>query len=66
MSAPIWQSSFVRELCGAIAHRWQPERVFVVLTLTTYLDESGTHDDLRVTVMAGIMATAQQMGSVRR
>ncbi len=31
-----------------------------MLTLTTYLDESGTHDNSPVTVMAGIMATARQ------
>lgn len=58
LSAPI--QSFARELCEAIAHRWQPERVFVVLTLTTFLDESGTHDRSPVTVMAGIMGTAYQ------
>jgi hypothetical protein len=44
----------------AIAHRWEPNRTFVVLTLTAYLDESGTHDASPVTVMAGIMATAFQ------
>lgn len=31
-----------------------------MLTLTTYLDESGTHDGSSVTIMAGVMATAQQ------
>lgn len=57
---PIRHCSFVRELCEAVAHQWRPERVFVVLSLTTYLDESGTHDRSPVTVMAGIMATAHQ------
>jgi len=60
MTAPIRQPSFVRELCEAVAHRWQPDRIFVVLTLTTYLDESGTHGGSPVTVMAGIMANAYQ------
>jgi len=57
---PAEDRAFIREICDAIAHRWQPERIFVVLTLTTYLDESGTHGDSPVTVMAGIMANAHQ------
>jgi hypothetical protein len=52
--------SFARELCLAVTHRWQPERIFVVLTLTAYFDESGTHDDSTATVMAGVMANALQ------
>lgn len=60
MNAPIRRSGFIRELCDAVAHRWQPDRIFVVLTLTTYLDESGTHDGSTVTIMAGVMATARQ------
>lgn len=60
MNAPIQRPSFVRELCTAVAHRWQPRRIFVVLNLTTYLDESGTHDNSPVTVMGGVMATAEQ------
>jgi hypothetical protein len=52
--------SFSRELCLAVAHRWQPERIFVVLTLTAYFDESGTHDGSTATVMAGVMANAYQ------
>jgi len=42
----------------AIAHRWEPGRLFVILTC--YLDESGTHGGSPVTVMAGAMATANQ------
>jgi hypothetical protein len=42
----------------AIAHRWQPERLFVFI-YTGYLDESGTHDDSTVTIMGGILARAQ-------
>jgi hypothetical protein len=58
MNAPIRQSSYVRELCIALAHRWEPERIFVILT--AYLDESGTHGDSPITVMAGVMANATQ------
>jgi hypothetical protein len=34
--------------------------MFVALTLTAYLDESGTHGGSSVTVMAGMVATAHQ------
>src|SRR3954469_9244307 len=54
MGAP----SFIRELCIALAHRWEPERFFVIFT--AYLDESGTHDGSPVTVVAGFMGTARQ------
>ena len=58
MNAPIRLFSYICELCIALAHRWQPERIFVILT--AYLDESGTHGDSPVTVMAGVMANATQ------
>jgi hypothetical protein len=47
----------VRELCIALAHRWQPERLFVILT--SYFDESGTHGG-PVMTMAGVMGNARQ------
>jgi hypothetical protein len=58
MNAPIRGLSLVRELCIAVAHRWQPERLFVFV-YTGYLDESGTHDDSAVTIMGGLLARAQ-------
>jgi hypothetical protein len=36
------------------------EHIFVVLTLTAYLDESGTHGDSAVTIRGGILANARQ------
>ena len=58
--------SAIRDLCIALAHRWEPGRIFVILT--AFLDESGTHGGdgtpgnpaSEATVMAGMMATAQQ------
>jgi hypothetical protein len=51
--------SFIRELCTAVAHRWEPERLFVILT--AYFDESGTHGGSPVTIMGGVMATANKL-----
>ncbi len=59
MNAPIRPyPGQIAELCIALAHRWEPERIFVVLT--AYLDESGTHDGSPVTVMGGMLANALQ------
>jgi hypothetical protein len=58
MNAPIRQISFARRWCMAFAHRWEPERIFVILT--AYLDESGTHGESPHTVMGGMLANAQQ------
>jgi hypothetical protein len=35
----------------ALFHRWEPERLFVIVTV--YIDESGTHDESPVLIMAG-------------
>lgn len=70
ISSPVLRESdeigFVRQLCTALAHRWEPERLFVILT--AYFDESGTHGGngtpenpaSRTIVMAGMMGTAAQ------
>lgn len=50
--------SYIQNLCIALAHRWQPGRLFVILT--SYLDESGIHQGSPATVFAGAMATAGQ------
>ena len=59
-------SGFVHDLCIALAHSWEPQRVFVILT--AYLDESGTHGGdgtaenpaSPTLVMAGMMGSAAQ------
>lgn len=58
MHAPIRSHSHIRDLCIALAHRWEPERLFVIIT--AYLDESGTHDGSPITVMGGVLANALQ------
>ena len=60
MNAPYSPTGFIAELCLALAHRWEPERIFVALTLTAYFDESGTHNDSPVTIMGAVLANAQQ------
>jgi hypothetical protein len=58
MSALIRQSDFIGELCVALRHGWEPDRPFVVIT--GYFDESGTHGDASVSVMAGFVGDARQ------
>lgn len=45
---------FTGSLAMALKHRWDPEALFV--KFTAYIDESGTHADAPVTVMAGHIA----------
>lgn len=59
MTAPNRPAITVRELSLALAHRWEPERLFMFV-YTAYLDESGTHDGSLVTVMGGLLAKADQ------
>ena len=53
-----WVLDFIGQLCIALAHRWEPERLFVILT--AYLDESGTHAGSSITVMGCFMGNARQ------
>ena len=57
MHAPIRHSGWIGKLCIALAHRWEPERQFLILT--SYLEESGTHGGA-LSVMAGFLADARQ------
>lgn len=61
MSAPIC----VQELSLALAHRWEPDRLFMFV-FTAYLDESGTHDGSPVTVIGGLLARAEQWRGFER
>lgn len=59
MGAVALRSTVAESLCGAIAHQWEPDRLFMFV-FTAYLDESGTHGDSPFTVMGGILARAEQ------
>lgn len=48
-------------LALALFHRWEPERLFVIVTV--YIDESGTHDGSPATIMAGWVARLGQWSS---
>jgi hypothetical protein len=58
VNASIRSSDFIGELCIALAHRRDAERLFMVLT--GYFDESGVHGGSPVTIMAGYIAEARQ------
>ena len=58
MTAPMRPSEFVGELCIALAHRWEPERIFIIFT--AYLDESGTHAGAPISAMGGFVGDARQ------
>lgn len=54
----------IREICVALCHRWRSGRLFVILTAN--FDESGTHTGSPVTIMAGILGTANQWRQFQR
>lgn len=58
MTLPERQPDFIRNLCIALAHRFEPERLFLILT--AYFDESGTHAGSPATILSGVMGTANQ------
>jgi uncharacterized protein DUF3800 len=58
MNALVRPSDFVGELCVALAHRWEPERLFMIYT--AYFDESGTHAGATISTVAGFIASARQ------
>lgn len=54
--------ALAKSLCWAIAHQWEPDRLFMFV-FTAYMDESGTHGDWPVTIMGGVFARAVQWKS---
>jgi hypothetical protein len=58
MTAPQRPSDFIGELCVALAHRWEPERLFVIFT--AYIDESGTHGRDPALIMGAFLGHAYQ------
>jgi hypothetical protein len=49
---------FVEELCIALAHRWEPERLFMIFT--AYFDESDSHGSKPDLILSGFLGTARQ------
>jgi hypothetical protein len=49
---------FIRELCIALEHRWEPELPF--LLFTAYFDESDTHGPAPHMIMAAFLGSARQ------
>lgn len=52
------QPGFVEELCVALAHRWEPERLFMLYT--AYFDESDTHGPKPDVIMSALLGNARQ------
>jgi len=52
------QSDWIGALCVALAHRWEPDRQFMIFT--AYFDESGTHAGAQVSAMGGFVGDARQ------
>jgi hypothetical protein len=49
---------FIRELCIALEHRWNPDAIFMLFT--AYLDEADTHGAAPHMIMAGFLGTGRQ------
>jgi hypothetical protein len=63
-AAQSGRSDSIRDLCLALAHRLETGRVFLILT--SYFDESGTHDGSPVTVMAAILGNVGHWSKFQR
>jgi hypothetical protein len=58
MNNPIRPSDWIGELCIALAHRWEPERLFVIFT--AYVDESDTHGVSPTIILGAFLGHAYQ------
>ena len=58
LNAPVRPSDSIGDLCVALAHRWEPERLFVIFT--AYFDEADTHTATPTIIMAAFLAHAYQ------
>ena len=55
---PVRAYGSIGELCIALAHRWEPERLFVIFT--AYFDESDTHGSAPTLIMSTYLGHAYQ------
>jgi hypothetical protein len=59
VNAPLTVASdWIGELCIALAHRWEPERLFVLFT--AYFDEADTHGPAPTVILAAYVGHAYQ------
>jgi hypothetical protein len=49
---------FIRELCIALEHRWNPDAIFMIFT--AYFDEADTHGAAPHIIMAGFLGDGRQ------
>jgi Protein of unknown function (DUF3800) len=55
---PPVRRDFIGELCIALAHRWEPERLFVIFT--AYFDEAASHGPSPRLVMGALLGNAYE------
>jgi hypothetical protein len=58
VSAALKSLDFIEELCVALAHKWEPQRLFVIFT--AYFDESDTHGPAPTVILSAHVAHAFQ------
>lgn len=64
MNAPIRHSNFIGELCIALAHRWEPDRLFMIFD--AYFDESDAHGPAPNLIVATYLGSARQWRQFER
>ena len=58
MSAALRTPDFIGELCVALAHKWEPRRLFVIFT--AYFDETDTHGPSPTVILSAHVGHAFQ------
>lgn len=58
MSVMQKNSDFIGELCVALAHKWEPQRLFVIFT--AYFDEADTHGEAPTVILSAHVGHAFQ------
>ena len=64
MTSDCGQPGSIRELCVALAHRWEPERQFLIFT--AYFDETNASHKKPNLIIAAFLASARQWNLFER